>query len=188
MKRLLIVVDYQKDFVDGSLGFEAAKELDEKIVAKIADYRNTENLVCFVKDSHNKEYRRTLEGRNLPVEHCIDGTEGIELYGQVRESYKNTDMVFYKSSFGSKSLFIRLNKLQELADSLNRFPFASIELVGLVTNMCVISNAILVQAACPNVPIIVDASCTASPDKELYEKTLDVMESMFINVINREKA
>ncbi len=188
MKRLLIVVDYQNDFVDGSLGFEAAKELDDRIATKIAEYRNTENLVCFVKDSHNKEYRRTLEGKNLPIDHCIEGTEGIELYGKVGESYRSTDMVFFKSSFGSKALFSRLSKLQELADSLNRFPFASIELVGLVTNMCLISNAILVQAACPNVPIIVDASCTASPDEELHEKTLDVMKSMYINIINRKKA
>lgn len=145
MKRLLIVVDYQKDFVDGSLGFNGAEKLDARIAEKIASYRATGDEVAFTFDTHHRDYLKTQEGRNLPIEHCVDGTP----------------------------------------DSVRSQPFTSIELVGLVSNICVISNAVLAKTACPEVPVIVDASCTGSGDAKLHEAALDIMEGLQIQVINR---
>lgn len=185
MKRLLIVVDYQNDFVDGALGFDGAEMLDERIARKIDEYRAAGDDVAFTFDTHHKDYSDTQEGRKLPTPHCIEGTKGHELYGQVAERLEDYDQVFLKPTFGSTSLFERLVSRQEIADSLGTQPFTSIELVGLVSNMCVLSNAVIARAACPNVPIIVDATCTAAPDPAMNEKALDVMEGLQIEVTNR---
>lgn len=119
----------------------------------------------------------TQEGRNLPVEHCIEGAPGHALYGRIAELIRPTDEVFEKPSFGSADLFEWLRAAQP--------PFKSIELVGLVSNICVISNAVLAKAACPEVPVIVDAACTASFDDSLNEKALDVLEGLQVQVTNR---
>lgn len=185
MKRLLIVVDYQKDFVDGSLGFEGAADLDGCIAEKIASYRATGDDVAFTFDTHHRDYLKTQEGKNLPIEHCIDGTPGHELFGEVALMMRDSDTVFKKPSFGSAELFERLRSSQRIADSVGSQPFSSIELVGLVSNICVISNAVLAKTACPEVPVIVDASCTGSGDARLHEAALDIMEGLQIQVINR---
>ncbi|MEE0845668.1 MAG: isochorismatase family cysteine hydrolase [Eggerthellaceae bacterium] len=185
MKRLLIVVDYQKDFVDGSLGFAGAADLDGRIAEKIASYRATGDEVAFTFDSHRRDYLHTQEGRNLPIEHCIDGTPGHDLYGETALMLRDSDAVFKKPSFGSVELFERLRSSQRAADSMGCQPFTSIELVGLVSNICVISNAVLAKTACPEVPVIVDAACTASGDPKLHEEALDVMEGLQIQVVNR---
>lgn len=185
MKRLLIVVDYQKDFVDGALGFEGAEALDPLIVRKIQEYRATGDPVAFTFDTHHKDYLETQEGKNLPVAHCIEGTPGHELYGQVKDCIEASDRVFYKSTFGSSELFERLQQLQQIASSLDTIPFESIELVGLVSHICVLSNAVIARSACPDVPIIVDAACTDSYDKELQEKAFDILEGLQITVTNR---
>lgn len=185
MKRLLIVVDYQNDFVDGALGFEGAELLDERIAAKIDEYREAGDSVCFTFDTHHKDYLETQEGRKLPIPHCIEGTEGHALYGQVATRLQESDEVFLKPTFGSTALFERLAKQQAIADGLDVAPFESIEVVGLVSNMCVLSNAVIARAACPDVPIIVDAECTAAPDPAMNEKALDILEGLQIEVINR---
>lgn len=185
MKRLLIVVDYQKDFVDGSLGFPGAEELEPRIAEKIASYRAKGDEIVFTLDTHHRDYLRTQEGRNLPVEHCIDGTPGHGLYGEVALMVRDSDAVFKKPAFGSVELFERLRASQRTADSLGGQPFSSIELVGLVSNICVLSNAVLAKTACPEVPVIVDASCTGSGDAKLHEAALDVMEGLQIQVTNR---
>ncbi len=185
MKRLLIVVDYQNDFVDGALGFEGAELLDDRIVNKIEEYRASGDLVCFTMDTHHKDYLSTQEGKNLPIPHCIEGTEGFELYGATALTILDADEVFLKPTFGSSELFMRLHKAQDIATGLGVEPFASIELVGLVSNICVLSNAVIARTACPNVPIIVDASCTASSDPVLHEKALDVLEGIQVTVTNR---
>lgn len=186
MKRLLIVVDYQNDFVDGALGFEGAELLDERIANKIDEYRQAGDEVAFTFDTHHKDYLETQEGRKLPIPHCIDGTQGHALYGQVADRLLDSDWVFFKPTFGSTELFERLVSRQGIADSLGTQPFASIELVGLVSNMCVLSNAVIARAACPNVPIIVDATCTAAPDPATNEKALDILEGLQIEVTNRQ--
>ncbi len=188
MKRLLIVVDYQNDFVDGALGFEGAELLDERIAMKIDEYREAADHIAFTYDTHHKNYLETLEGMNLPVPHCIEGTDGHELYGQVATKLRDSDDVFMKPTFGSTALFERLMKRQAVAERIGAAPFESIELVGLVSNMCVLSNAVIARAACPDVPIIVDAACTASPDPIMNEKAFDIMEGLQIRVINRSQA
>lgn len=185
MKRLLIVVDYQKDFVDGALGFEGAELLDERIARKIDEYREAGDDVVFTFDTHHKDYLETQEGQKLPIPHCIEGSEGHELYGQVATKLEDVDQVFYKPTFGSTELFERLASRQGIADGLGTPPFASIEVVGLVSNMCVLANAVIARTACPNVPIIIDASCTAGPDSAMHEKALDIMEGLQIEVVNR---
>ncbi len=185
VKRLLIVVDYQNDFVDGALGFEGAELLDGRIARKIDEYREAGDYISFTFDTHHKDYLETQEGRNLPVPHCIEGTHGHDLYGRVAERMHDSDDVFLKPTFGSTALFERLLKRQSVAEGIDALPFESIEVVGLVSNMCVLSNAVIARTACPNVPIIVDASCTAAPDPVMNEKALDVMEGLQIKVTNR---
>ena len=188
MKRLLIVVDYQNDFVNGALGFEGAELLEEPICRKIDEYREAGDTICFTFDTHHKDYLETQEGRKLPILHCIDGTPGHELYGKVAERLGENDRIFLKPTFGSEELFCRLIKLQDVADGLGGQPFESIELIGLVSNMCVLSNAVIARTACPNTRIIVDAACTAAPDSSMNEKALDIMEGLQIEVINRAPA
>ena len=185
MKRLLIVVDYQIDFVDGALGFEGAELLEEPISRKIDEYREAGDLVFFTLDTHHKNYLDTQEGRKLPVPHCIEGSDGHDLYGEVAKRLQESDNVFRKPTFGSSALFERLAKQQTIADGLGVLPYQSIELVGLVSNMCVLSNAVIARTACPDTPIIVDAACTAAPDPATNEKALDILEGLQIEVTNR---
>ncbi len=173
MKKCLIVVDYQNDFVTGSLGFPEALALEEKIVSKIRQYRDSGDSVVFTFDTHTKDYLISQEGRQLPIPHCIGGTQGHKLYGQVGQSVREDDWCFIKYTFGSDALY----------EYLTKTPFCSIELVGVVTNICVLANAVLAKTAQPETPILVDAACTASNDPVLHEKALDVMESLQIQVL-----
>ncbi|MGI6045619.1 MAG: cysteine hydrolase family protein [Eggerthellaceae bacterium] len=186
MKRLLVVVDYQRDFVDGALGFDGAEKLEGPIMDKIVEYRATGNDVAFTLDTHHQNYLQTQEGKNLPIVHCIEGSPGQALYGRVADARKDIDSVYYKSSFGSPEFFVRLLQAQKVAGGMGKQPFESIEFVGLVSNLCVLSNAVLAKTACPEVPIIVDAACTGAPDEEMNEKALDIMEALQIKVINRD--
>lgn len=185
MKRLLIVIDYQNDFVNGALGFEGAELLEDPIVQKIKEYRDKGDLIAFTYDTHHKDYLHTQEGAHLPVPHCIEGTPGHGLFGKVADCVEGSDRLFFKPTFGSSELFERLLQLQQTASSLDTLPLESIELVGLVSHICVLSNAVIARTACPNVPIIVDATCTDSYDKELQEKAFDVLEGLQITVKNR---
>ncbi len=171
--KLLIVVDYQNDFVDGSLGFPGAELLDEKIAEKIELYHENGDKVIFTMDTHSKDYLGTQEGKNLPVEHCIKGTDGHKLYGKTALAFREGDMIFEKPTFPSL----------ELANYLKDKPFDNVEIVGLVSNICVISNAIMVKSALPEAIITVDAACTDSFDKEMNKKCLDVMQGLQIKVI-----
>ena len=174
MKRLLVVVDFQNDFVDGSLGFKEATMLEKRIATKIREFEDNNDEVVFTMDTHDKDYLKTVEGLNLPVEHCIEGSQGHQLHGIVKGMASKHEM-FYKPTFASARLF----------DYLRTHSFDYIELVGLVTNICVISNAVIVKCVLPNAKLVVDASCVMSYDKELHNKALDVMSSFHIEVINR---
>lgn len=185
MKRLLIVVDYQNDFVDGALGFEGAEKLDEAIAAKIAEYREAGDFIVFTLDTHHKDYMDTREGRNLPIPHCIEGTPGHDLYGKVAEMRRDSDDVYLKPTFGSAALFERLIKAQKVSDGVGSVPFESIELVGLVSSICVLSNAVIARTACPEVEVIVDAACTGAADPAVNEKALDILEGLQVKVVNR---
>lgn len=174
MKNLLIIVDYQKDFVDGSLGFPGASDLDEKICSRIEEYRLNGDEVVFTFDTHGDDYASTQEGGKLPVPHCIEGTEGWQLYGKTAEAIRPEDRYFTKNTFGSSQLF------KYLSDSE---PYGKIELAGLVSSICVISNAIIAKTAQPEAEIIVDSKLTAGADKELHLAALKVMHGLQITII-----
>ncbi|WP_350344012.1 isochorismatase family cysteine hydrolase [Proteinivorax tanatarense] len=175
MKKILLVIDYQNDFVKGPLGFSKAVELEDTIAEKIDLYRKNGDEVAFTFDTHNEDYLTTQEGRNLPIPHCIKGSDGWNLYGKVAERYLKTDVSFEKNSFGST----------ELLNYLAKNNYDSVELVGVVSNICVLSNAVLAKTALPESLVLVDASCTASNDEKLNEEALDIMESIQVKVINR---
>ncbi|MCI9403520.1 MAG: cysteine hydrolase [Oscillospiraceae bacterium] len=176
MKKLLLVIDYQKDFVDGALGFPGAETLDGAIAQKIAAYRAAGDDVAFTLDTHGKDYMDTQEGRKLPVLHCLAGTPGAALYGKTAAARTPGDMAIQKPAFPSL----------ELGNWLRGRSYDQIELVGLVSYICVISNAVIAKAALPEAEIIVDAACTAGPDKELHTKCLDLLEQgLQVTVINR---
>lgn len=172
MKKCLIVVDYQNDFVSGSLGFTEAAVLENPIAEKIRQYRTAGDEVIFTFDTHEADYLERQEGKNLPITHCLRGTTGHELYGQVAELIQPSDKRFYKKTFGS----------DELYQYLKSEHFESIELVGVVSNICVISNAVLAKTAQPETLILVDSSCTASNDNDLNQAALAVMRSLQIQI------
>lgn len=140
VKRLLLVVDYQKDFVDGALGFPGAEALDGPIAAKIAACRAAGDDVAFTLDTHGPDYLDTQEGRKLPVPHCLLNSEGWQLYGQTGQAMERSrDMVIGKGAFPSLWL----------ANWLKEQGYDRVELAGLVSYLCVLSNAIMVKAALP---------------------------------------
>lgn len=218
-KRLLIVVDYQKDFVDGVLGFEGAKNLDSGILELVKQYIENGDSVIFTMDTHNDEYMETMEGQKLPVPHCINGTEGWELYGETGKYVKELlgdeelDKVFgdtfflndcgdltlessrhnikfiKKRTFGSPALMGLLAVEDDATvlcpefEALDEYPvIQDITFVGVVTNMCVLSNAVIAKAARPNLNIIVKKDLVDSFDKELHQKALDIMEALHITL------
>lgn len=176
MKKCLIVVDYQNDFVSGALGFPEATALEARIAQKIRGCRARGDEIVFTLDTHAEDYLDTQEGKNLPVAHCLKGTEGHALYGQVAGLAEPADRRFEKLTFGSDALY----------DYLKAQRFESIELVGVVSNICVLSNAVLAKTAQPETPILVDAACTASNDAALNRAALDVLGSLQVQVLNRE--
>ncbi len=173
MKKCLIVVDYQVDFVTGSLGFAKAKDLDEKIADKIREYRKSGDEIIFTFDTHKENYLSTFEGKNLPVKHCIEGTDGHRLYGKTASMKDDNDKCFYKLTFGSSELFAYLKDNE----------YESIELCGVVTNICVISNAVLAKTAQPATEVIVDSNCIASNDDNLNNAAISVMKSLQIKIL-----
>ncbi len=187
MKRLLVVVDYQNDLVSGPLGFPQAKKIDKKIADKIMQYHTNHDVVGFALNYHTRKYLGTQEGQYLPILHCIEGTEGAELYGETGKVRKEQDRQFESSTFGAASFFRHLDNAQRSAAHANVKAFRSIELVGIVTNTSLLADAILAKTACPEVPIYVDASCVASPSRKANEEALDIMESMQIIVTNRRQ-
>ena len=173
MRKCLIVVDYQNDFVSGTLGFPGAVELESNIAAKIENYRKNGDEVIFTFDTHGENYMDTLEGRLLPVAHCLSGTEGHNLYGKIAGMVFDSDKQFIKHTFGSDALFHYLSKNV----------FESIELVGLVSNICVLANAVLAKTAQHETPVMVDARCTAGADARLHQAALEVMSGLHIEVL-----
>lgn len=177
MKKLLIVVDYQNDFVTGSLGFDEAVAIEEAICQKIKTYEEKGQTVAFTLDTHYENYAQSQEGKKLPIAHCIHDTEGWKLYGKVAAlKEKINGICFSKFTFGSI----------DLAQYLLGKEFDVVELAGVVTEICVISNAILVKAALPEAEILIDANCVASHNREMEKKAFDIMETLHMKVLNRK--
>lgn len=173
MKRLLIVIDYQNDFVSGSLGFNDAIILEDYLVELIEKYHLNKDDVIFTYDSHQDNYLDTQEGKNLPVTHCIENSEGWQLYGKIDNLAKN-DKKILKNTFGSL----------ELGNYLKDKDYEEITLVGVVSNICVISNAVIVKAALSEATIIIDCKGIASNDPLLQEKAIDLMANLHMKIIN----
>lgn len=181
MKKLLVVIDYQKDFVDGALGFEKAAALETGIYEKTEGYLKEGQRVLFTYDTHYEEYLKTREGKYLPVMHCIKQTPGHELYGRLKELI-NKDNTYHleKEGFG-----IAPKDIIALCEEIGA-DVEEIEIVGVVTNICVISNVVMFQSQFRNAEVKVDASLCASFDEGLHHKTLDVLEGLQVKVINRQ--
>lgn len=179
MRKYLIVVDMQNDFIDGSLGTKEAREIVPGVIDKI---KNFDGNVIFTKDTHQKDYLKTQEGTLLPVEHCIAYTDGWDLNDHIEELQMKAKWPTYtKNTFGCVNLAIDLK-----AEDIKQ-PIESIELIGLCTDICVISNALLIKAYLPNVPIFVDASCCAGVTPESHQNALKAMEMCQIKIKGDEK-
>ncbi len=173
MKKFLVVVDMQKDFVDGALGSREAVAIVPAVVKKIADF-NGEIFVTY--DTHFENYMQTNEGKHLPVPHCIKGTDGWQLNNDVENALSGKKFTkVEKNTFGS----VDLPKLIEQAADGDDF---AVELIGLCTDICVVSNALLIKATFPEAPIAVDAGCCAGVTPQAHEAALATMASCQITI------
>ncbi|ARP50148.1 MULTISPECIES: cysteine hydrolase family protein [Caproicibacterium] len=172
MKRLFIVVDFQNDFVTGTLGFPGAEQLEAPICQKIEAYRTAGQDVIYTMDTHTDSYLQTAEGYALPIVHCVKGTPGWELYGRTAKLLQGCRR-FEKPCFGCADLIPFLQEKQ----------YDEVELGGLVSNICVLSNAVLAKAALPEATVFVDASCTAAADARQNVEALHCMEGMQIHIV-----
>lgn len=173
-KRYLIVIDMQNDFVDGALGTPEAAAIAPALVEAA---RAFDGELIFTLDTHGEDYLATQEGAHLPVPHCIKGTPGWELIPALAELQRERDArVFEKPTFGSTELARHL--VQRNAEE----PIDSIELVGVCTDICVVSNALLIKAALPEVPVKVDAALCAGVTPEAHEAALATMRSCQIEM------
>lgn len=175
MKKCLIVVDFQNDFIDGALGFDGANDITQNIVDKVKSFQKENHDVIYTLDTHNTDYLESEEGKNLPVIHCIAGTHGHNIKEEVKELIEVDDKQFVKYTFPSL----------ELGNYLKDKNYDVVELCGLVSNICVLSNAVIAKSALPNAHIVVDNLATKSFDPALHEKAMDVLEGLHVEVLNR---
>ena len=178
MKHILIVVDMQTDFVDGALGTPEAVAILDNVTAKIKAYAHDPDGVIFVTyDTHAEDYMTTSEGKHLPVPHCIKGTAGWALHPAVAAALEGvTYTAVEKPTFGSV-------ELPTLVGQAAAGDF-SVELIGLCTDICVVSNTLLLKAHYPEVSISVDASCCAGVTPDTHKAALTTMGMCQIEVKN----
>ena len=172
MRKLLVVVDMQNDFIDGSLGTPEAQKIVGNVAAKIRSYHA--GNVFATRDTHGPDYLDTQEGRNLPVVHCVRGTPGWEISPELTGLLSGA-VIVDKPTFGSTELASMIKEIAEKEE-------ISIELVGLCTDICVVSNALLLKAAMPEVRISVDRNCCAGVTQQTHEAALETMASCQIFV------
>ena len=175
-KRFLIVVDMQGDFIDGSLGTPEAKAIVPAVIQRVKEAKEAGDIVIATLDTHGDDYLETREGRWLPVPHCIRGTEGWRIASGLVALLDGCEQV-QKTAFGSIRLPAIIEEQAADADELQ------IELVGLCTDICVISNALILKTAFPEADIIVRRNCCAGSTPEKHEAALQVMASCQIDVI-----
>ena len=173
MQNILLVIDMQNDFIDGALGTPEAVKIIDAVKEKIRSYP-AENVIATM-DTHGENYMETQEGKNLPVPHCIRGTDGWQIRPELEE-LRVTEPID-KGTFGSDEL----GKI--LRDLNDEDPIGTITVIGLCTDICVISNALLAKAFLPEVPIEVDASCCAGVTPESHENALKAMASCQIRIV-----
>lgn len=176
-EKYLIVVDMQRDFVTGTLGTGEARGIAAAVAKKVREFPGE---VVFTLDTHGADYRDTQEGKRLPVEHCVRGTEGWALIPELEEIRRQRGCrVFEKNTFGSLELAAFLAGLYE------RGELESVELAGVCTDICVVSNALLVKAYLPELPVEVDAACCAGVTPEKHRAALETLESCQVLVKHR---
>ncbi len=173
MQKVLVVVDMQNDFIDGALGTKEAVAIVPKVKEKIEKFEGT---VLFTRDTHFEDYMDTQEGHNLPVPHCIKGTEGWEIRAEL-EALRTTEAID-KLTFGSTRL------PEKLATLHLKNPIESITFVGLCTDICVISNVMVTKTYFPEIPVIVDAACCAGVTPESHKNALEAMKVCQVKVEN----
>ena len=182
-RRLLVVVDYQVDFVTGSLGFPEALSIDAGIANLVQGALAAGDYVLFTYDTHGEDYLSTREGKALPIHHCAPNSDGWRLYGKTQEQICETCATHQiyevrKSCFGMQPRSV-VGFAAQIGDP------EEITVVGVVTNLCVLSNAVMLQAQWPDAVITIDASLCRAPDREMHEKALDILEGLQMRVINR---
>ena len=176
MNRVLVVVDMQNDFITGTLGSKMAESFVEKVVEKI---KNFDGKVVFTRDTHYDDYMESREGKCLPVAHCKEGSYGWDIEENIKAlQLENECPVFDKITFGSK----RLGDFLSYIDKLQKVD--EVEIVGLCTDICVISNAFLAQAYLPEATIVIDAACCAGVSLESHQTALKAMENCQIKIMN----
>ena len=173
MRNILVVVDMQKDFIDGALGSEQAVAIVDNVVNKIKSFTGE---VVFTRDTHFDNYPETQEGKNLPVKHCIKNTEGWQLNERIAKAMPEGAKGFDKVTFGSREL------IEYLVNADRKEKTGYREFVGLCTDICVISNAISVKTFLPEVELRVDGTCCAGVTKESHENALNAMKMCQIQV------
>ena len=184
--KALIIVDMQNDFIDGALGTPEAQAIVSNVVNKMKKHKNTDTIILFTKDTHKENYLDTPEGKKLPIPHCIEGTPGWSIIKPIASEFKTDGYMTYSSStvingrvlkptFGSYDLL-------KILDS-DEIEFDEIELCGVCTDICVISNALGIKAVLPETPICVDASCCAGVTQESHKNALEAMKMCQIKVI-----
>ena len=173
MQDILIVVDMQNDFIDGALGTAEAVAIVPKVVEKVKGFKGT---VIFTRDTHGENYMQTQEGRNLPVPHCIKGSHGWEVCPALEPL--RTGLTIDKPTFGSAELGKLLLELD------TKEPVGSITLVGLCTDICVISNAMIARLSCRRFRVTVDAACCAGVTPESHRNALNAMKMCQVRIVN----
>ena len=175
MKKVLIVVDMQNDFIDGALGTKEAVAIVPKVISKIESYDG--EMVIATRDTHTENYMETSEGKHLPVPHCILNTKGWEIREDIAAALEKAGAeILNKPTFGSVDLAAKILKLAEKEE-------LEIELVGLCTDICVVSNALIIKATFPDIPVSVDSACCAGVTPESHSAALTTMQMCQITVL-----
>ena len=165
MKKTLIVIDMQNDFIDGSLGTAEAVKIVGNVIDKIKEYKDRGDEVIFTRDTHHDNYMETNEGKHLPVIHCIEGTEGWEIRDGV---YFDGCEIINKPSFGYTGW--------------DKYEFEEVELIGLCTDICVVSNALIIKALFPEIKVSVDSSCCAGVTPDSHNAALETMKMCQVEI------
>ena len=174
MKKALIIVDYQNDFVCGAMANDPARKIEMDICKKIDTYLASGDDLIFLMDTHTSEDLCPREFSNSQRLHCMRDTKGWEIYGKVAEYVPMAKHIILKNNYGSS----------ELVTVLQKSNYDVVELAGLTTHACVLSNAIISAAAIPYAEIVVDAACTASSDVAKKEQALEIMRGLHIQVVS----
>lgn len=198
MKKILVVVDMQNDFVDGALGTPEAQAIVPKVADYIRAHADENTVLLFTKDTHNTDYMETQEGKNLPVAHCIKNTHGWELAPaiqealyDVREKYHSfnsyfpyvSDHIIQKPTFGSVDFQNLLYVLDEDTYTGRVGLIDEITFMGLCTDICLMANSVLAKTTLPEVPVRVVADCCAGVTPESHQRALDAMKMLQIEII-----